>query len=161
MDQQSEISVIPSPHIEKHKLEIESLKWQIEYEKKLYDLQTNGYYKLRTSTTIESCNISENHLKNIGAKPYIEPISQQPIKKLGMSVKIKSTKKDTRKIEPGCIVFNRKSSYYGIVQDCSTTKVFVLESINATTTIKKFSVYDANMLDLELFEGTITLENEK
>jgi hypothetical protein len=29
--------VIPSPHIEKHKLEIESLKWQIEYEKKLYN----------------------------------------------------------------------------------------------------------------------------
>jgi hypothetical protein len=36
-DDVSELSVIPSPHLEKHKLEVENLKWQIEYEKKLHD----------------------------------------------------------------------------------------------------------------------------
>lgn len=33
----SELSAIPSPSLEKHKLEVENLKWQIEYEKKLHD----------------------------------------------------------------------------------------------------------------------------
>ena len=33
----SQASSIPAPHVEAHRLEVENLKWQIEYEKKLHD----------------------------------------------------------------------------------------------------------------------------
>lgn len=35
-DRQSEVSALPSPTQEKHNIEIQNLKWQIEYEKKLH-----------------------------------------------------------------------------------------------------------------------------
>ena len=37
VDKQSEVSQMPSPTDEKHQIEIENLKWQIKYEKELYE----------------------------------------------------------------------------------------------------------------------------
>lgn len=37
MDQDSEQSFIPSQHIQEHRMEVENLKWQIQYEKKLHE----------------------------------------------------------------------------------------------------------------------------
>jgi uncharacterized coiled-coil DUF342 family protein len=39
-DKQSEVSALPSPTQEKHEIEIQNLKWQIEYEKKLHKEMT-------------------------------------------------------------------------------------------------------------------------
>lgn len=33
----SDISNLPSPTVEKHQIEVDNLKWQIQYEKKLHD----------------------------------------------------------------------------------------------------------------------------
>ena len=36
VDKESEVSGLPSPTQEKHEIEIQNLKWQIDYEKKLH-----------------------------------------------------------------------------------------------------------------------------
>lgn len=84
-----------------------------------------------------------------------------------MKVVIKSKKEQAKPIGPGCLVYNKKSGYHAIIAKNNgvgnTVKLLIINVDNPSdhTTIEAFKYLDANKLDLELFEGTITLENEK
>ncbi len=84
-----------------------------------------------------------------------------------LKVVIKETKTKKKSIEAGSLIYNKVGCYHAIVAKNSgvgtAIKIMVLSVDNpaAHTAIEQFRYLDANKNDCELFEGTITLENEK
>lgn len=98
-----------------------------------------------------------------------ETINIKQTKTSNMKVTIKA-KKEKQSIKPSMLVYNTKSGYHAIVcnptnynNDMTTVLVYVikLDENSDHTTLREGMQFSANKLDLEVFDGSITLENEK